>query len=141
MKQPNESDFLHALFPHVRAEVLRILFCNPQPETYGREAARNTTLALRTIQRELAMLEGIGLLTSRRKPLLIGGYKTTLRLYRANRCHPVFGALCQLVSKGHPRRKFVNRAKGKRPRRRYSIERQKSIAFSRLLRRRGVPGF
>ena len=63
----SEIDLLHLLFPHVRAEILRILFFSAGKETYGREAARVTTLALRTVQRELALLEAAGLVTSRKK--------------------------------------------------------------------------
>jgi hypothetical protein len=67
MKPTHEIDFLHLLFPQVRAEILRILFFDPTRETYGGEAARATTLALRTVQRELLILEAVGLLTSREK--------------------------------------------------------------------------
>ena len=55
MKPAVEIDLLHLLFPHVRAEILRTLFFDPTQETYGRKAARVTTLALRTVQRELAV--------------------------------------------------------------------------------------
>ena len=101
-----EIDLLHLLFPHVRAEILRILFFGPGKETYGREAARVTTLALRTVQRELALLEAAGLVTSRKK-----GRR---RLFRANRKHRMFAPLRHLVSKGAARHPFVNKAK--RPR-------------------------
>jgi len=43
------------------------LFVDPMSQTYRREAARVTTLALRTVQRELAMLEAAGFVTSRKK--------------------------------------------------------------------------
>ena len=45
---------LHALFPLVRAEVLRLLFINPGQELYGRELARLSFLAAHTVQDELA---------------------------------------------------------------------------------------
>ena len=51
-------------FPVVRAEVLRALFHHTQREMYVRELARWSELALRTVQRELATLIEIGLVTS-----------------------------------------------------------------------------
>src|ERR1041384_8218202 len=60
-----KADALDLLFPVVRAEVLRELFHHTQREMYVREIARWTDLALRTVQRELATLTGIGLVTSR----------------------------------------------------------------------------
>src|SRR5437899_12500857 len=101
-----EIDLLHLLFPHVGAEILRILFLDPTRETYGREAARVTTLALRTVQRELAMLEAAGFVTSRKKG--------SVRLFRADRGHRMFPALQQLVTKGGSAQRFVSKAK--RPR-------------------------
>ena len=56
---------LHVLFPDVRAELLRSLFVDPKRESYGRELARDTTLALRTVQQELDTLGAAGLVTSR----------------------------------------------------------------------------
>ena len=53
------------LFPVVRAEVLRALFHHTQREMYVREIARWSELALRTVQRELATLIEIGVVTSR----------------------------------------------------------------------------
>jgi DNA-binding transcriptional ArsR family regulator len=120
MKPAAEVDLLHLLFPHVRAEILRILFFDPAQETYGREASRATTLALRTVQRELALLEAAGLATSHKRD--------GRRLFRANRKHRMFPTLQQLVSKGASGRPFVSKAKrprqdwrhsGQRRRRRY----------------------
>jgi DNA-binding transcriptional ArsR family regulator len=101
-----EVDLLHLLLPHVRAEILRIVCSDPPRETYGREAARETTFALRTVQRELALLEAAGIVISRKQ-----GRR---RLFRANRKHRMFHSLQQLVSKGASRPAFVNKAK--RPR-------------------------
>ena len=116
MKPAVEIDLLHLLFPHVRAEILRILFSDPVRETYGREAARVTTLALRTVQRELAMLQSAGFLTSRKKD--------GRRLFRANRKHRLFSALQRLVINGASSRRFVSKAKKPRRRRRSSNQRQ-----------------
>jgi len=115
----SEIDLLHLLFPHVRAEILRILFFDPLKETYGREAARVTTLALRTVQRELALLEAAGLVTSRKE-----GRR---RLFRANRKHRMFAAFQQLVSKGASGHPFVNKAK--RPRQGWRRSGQKQRHF------------
>jgi hypothetical protein len=126
MKSAVEIDLLHLLFPHVRAEILRILFFDPTHETYGREAARVTTLALRTVQRELALLEAAGFLTSRNKD--------RRRLFRANHKHSMFPALQQLVSKGASGRPFVNKAKSPHQgwRRSGQRQRQRHIAGSPL---------
>ena len=86
-----KPDALDLLFPVVRAEVLRSLFHHTQREMYVREIARWSELALRTVQRELATLIKIGLVTSR-----TNGYHV---FYRANRDHVFFAPLHQLVSK------------------------------------------
>lgn len=132
MKPVAEPDLLHLLFPHVRAEVLRMLFFSPKLETYGREAARATTLALRTVQRELSILEAAALLTSRRK----GSY----RLFRANRRHRLFPALQQLVIKGASDKPFVSKAKKPRQSWRPSghAYRRQLSSLSPLPRPRGV---
>ena len=112
MKPTAGTELLHLLFPHVRAEILRILFVDPMSQTYRREAARVTTLALRTVQRELAMLEAAGFVTSRKKG--------SVRLFRANRGHRMFPALQQLVMKGASAQRFVSKAKRPRETRRRS---------------------
>jgi DNA-binding transcriptional ArsR family regulator len=108
---------LHVLLPHVRAELLRILFFDAKRECYVRELARQSTLSLGTIQQELATLTAVGLVTSRSD-----GYH---RFYRANRHHPLFATLQRLVIKGSGDRAFVSQRKGPRqswrgPRRRRS---------------------
>jgi len=132
MKPVAEIDFLHLLFPHVRAEILRILFFDPTQETYGRAAARATTLALRTVQRELAGLEAAGLLTSRKKD--------GCRLFRANRGHRMFPALQQLAIKGASDRPFVSKAKKPRQSWRRSAQApgRRYIRSSPLPKPRGV---
>lgn len=97
---------LQTLFPDVRAQIVRLLFFDPARELYVRELARESTLALRTVQKELVRLSAI-------KPVLSrsNGFH---RFYRANRRHPAFAVLQQLVIKDHRQRSFVNRHK--RPR-------------------------
>jgi DNA-binding transcriptional ArsR family regulator len=105
-----KADALDLLFPVVRAEVLRALFHHTRREMYVREIARRSELALRTVQRELAILIQIGLVTSR-----TNGYHV---FYRANRNHVLFGPLQQLVFKSE--RCVLDRRKpGKRPRQRW----------------------
>ena len=98
---------LDFLFRVVRAEVSRALFHHTRREMYVREIALWSELALRTVQRELAILINIGLVTSR-----TNGYHV---LYRANRNHVLFAPLHQLVFKSE--RCVLGQEKtGKRPR-------------------------
>ena len=55
-----KQTLLHRLFPLVRAEVLRLLFTNRGTELYTRELAGLSSLALRTVQDEVAKLEAAG---------------------------------------------------------------------------------
>jgi predicted transcriptional regulator len=109
------SNVLHVLFPSVRAELLRRLFADPTREFYVRELARLTTLALGTVQQELARMSRAGLVTSRSN-----GYQ---RFYRANRKHAVFSDLKQLVLKDGNRPQFVSRRK--RPRQNWRTRKQR----------------
>ena len=102
-----KADALDLLFPVVRAEVLRALFHHTQREMYVREIARWSELALRTVQRELATLIKIGLVTRR-----TNGYHV---FYRANRNHVLFAPLHQLVFKSE-RCVLGKRKPRKRPR-------------------------
>ena len=115
LRLPLSSDILHALFPSVRAELLRRLFSDPTREFYVRELARLTTLALRTVQQELARMSKAELVTSHSN-----GYH---RFYRASRKHPVFSNLQQLVLKDVNRRSFVSRRK--RPRQNWRTRKQR----------------
>jgi hypothetical protein len=101
---------LQTLFPDVRAQIVRVLFFNPAREFYVRELTRESTLALRTVQRELKRLSAIDLVVSRSN-----GYH---RFFRANRRHPAFAALRELVIKDLRQAAFVNRIKRPRPSRR-----------------------
>jgi DNA-binding transcriptional ArsR family regulator len=95
------------LFPVVRAEVLRALFHHASREMYVREIARESELALRTVQRELAILRKIGVVTSR-----TNGYHV---FFRANRSHDLFAPLQQLVVKSERGSLSVKKPR-KRPR-------------------------
>jgi predicted transcriptional regulator len=84
------ADPLDLLFPVVRAEILRALFVDTRREMYVREIARTAELALRTVQRELAILKKTGLVTSRSN-----GYHL---FFRANRSHILFSSLQKLAA-------------------------------------------
>jgi len=92
---------LQTLFPDVRAQVVRLLFFDPARKLYVRQLARENTLALRTVQKELARLGAIKLVLSRSN-----GFH---RFYCASRRHPTFAALQQLVMKDRRQPAFVNR--------------------------------
>lgn len=82
---------LKVIFPHVRAEVLRLLFAEEGRELHLRELTRQCGLSLGTLQTEVEKLRAADLLLARRD----GN-----RLYfRANATHPLFTDLRQLVLK------------------------------------------
>jgi hypothetical protein len=80
---------LDVLFPRVRAEILRLLFAEPQQPRYVRELMNMSGLALHTIQDELRKLSAAGLLLT-----WSNGYH---RFYRANPDHPLFESLSRIV--------------------------------------------
>lgn len=82
---------LTVLFPRVRAEVLRVLFAEASREVHLRELARQSGLALKTVQSEVKKLTAAGLLASRRDGNRL--------LYRAESTHPLFPELRQMVLK------------------------------------------
>ncbi len=84
-----EPAILDVLFPKVRAEILRSLFGGSNRQRYVRELARETGLALSTIQQELANLSSIGIVTS-----YSNGFH---RFYLANGGHPLIRELCRIV--------------------------------------------
>jgi DNA-binding transcriptional ArsR family regulator len=92
---------LHALFPVVRAEILRLLFINPRQQLYVRELARRSFLSLQTVQDELAKLRAAKLLVSQSN-----GYR---RFYRANPKHPLYASLHTMVVKGASQPKPIMR--------------------------------
>lgn len=76
---------MEVLFPKVRAELLRLLFTDPERALHLREIARLSGLAIGTVQGEVGRLRAAELLLERRD----GN-----RLYfRANREHPLFPEL------------------------------------------------
>lgn len=82
---------ISALFPRVRAEVLRLLFAREERELHLRDLTRQSGLTLGTMQSEVAKLLASDLLTSRRDG--------NRRYYRANAGHPLFQPLHELVLK------------------------------------------
>lgn len=108
---------LHFLFSDVRAEILRRVLLSATPEAaadcFGRAIARETGLALRTVQEELGKLERIGLLTSHRDQ--------TRRVFRANRKSPLFGPLKALFAAANCPRHFRSHHRRPNQRWRWSI--------------------
>jgi predicted transcriptional regulator len=74
----------------VRAKVFELLFGATVREHYVRELALRSHLALHTIQDELRKLSALELVTSRSK----GSH----RYYQANRQHPLYPAITQMVA-------------------------------------------
>ena len=73
---------IDAIFPKVRAEMMRLLFSDSAKEFHLRELARLSHLALGTIQQEVGRLQKADLLTARRDGNRL--------YYRANTEHPIF---------------------------------------------------
>ena len=97
---------LHALFPIVRAEILRLLFINRGQELYVRELARLSFLSLHTVQDELGKLQAANLVLMR-----TNGYH---RFYRANSNHPLYRALREVVIEAASRGRPATRTKQRR---------------------------
>lgn len=76
---------IEAIFPKVRAEILRLLFTDPAKEFHLRELSRLSGLALGTIQQEVAKLSRADLLVARRDGNRL--------YYHANTGHPIFSEL------------------------------------------------
>jgi hypothetical protein len=85
----SKKTVLDVLFPRVRAELLRLLFAEPQQHRYVRELMNMSGLALHTIQDELRKLNALGLIVT-----WSNGYH---RFYGANRDHPLFESLLHIV--------------------------------------------
>jgi len=88
----SKKTVLDVLFPRVRAELLRLLFAEPQQHRYVRELMNMSGLALHTIQDELRKLAAVGLIVT-----WSNGYR---RFYRANQEHPLFESLLHIVRSG-----------------------------------------
>ena len=117
----NPAGILYNLFPQVRAELLRILFRDgKRRERYVRQLARESDLALRTVQKELAKLSGIGLILTRSDGLH--------RYYCANPHHPLYRALHEIAVKGTTTYSFVSKRKRPRPSRKLRPKRSDPLA-------------
>ncbi len=90
-KKRRPTALASALFSGTQAKVLGILFAEPGRSYYGNELVRAAGAGSGAVQRELARLEGAGLVTVTR----IGNQKH----FQANRAAPVFEELCGLVRK------------------------------------------
>ena len=82
---------IDAIFPKVRAEILRLLFADPAKELHLRELSRRSNLTIGTIQQEVGRLKKADLLTSRRDGNRL--------YYRANTQHPIFPELQRIALK------------------------------------------
>ena len=85
----SKKTVLDILFPRVRAELLRLLFVEPEQHRYVRQLMNMSGLALHTIQDELRKLTAVGLIVT-----WSNGYH---RFYRANQDHPLFESLLRIV--------------------------------------------
>lgn len=90
------------LFPKVRAEVLRLLFTDPDRSLHLRELARLSGLAVGTLQTEMSKLCAAGLILNRRDGNRL--------YYSANRAHPVFAELRGIVLKSTGLREQLSKA-------------------------------
>jgi len=91
MKTDESRTLNELLTSTTRARLLTILLTHPSQEYYLRELHRKSGQSLRAVQHELARLERIGLVVSRRQ----GRQK----YYRANERHPLFADLKRIVYK------------------------------------------
>ena len=82
---------IDVLFPNARAELIRLLFTDSANELHLRDLARQSGLAIGTLQKEVAKLSSAELLVGRRDGNRL--------YYRANAAHPVFPELHQLALK------------------------------------------
>jgi DNA-binding transcriptional ArsR family regulator len=82
---------LNHLFPKTRAEILRMLFESADRESHLRDLARMADLSPASLQKELASLASLELITARRDGNRL--------YYRANTAHPIYPELHGLVIK------------------------------------------
>jgi len=82
---------LEALFSKARAQLLRLLFTDIQNSYYMRDLARQSGMAIGTIQREVAHLSSLGLILEKRDG--------NRRYFSANPQHPIAEDLHRLVLK------------------------------------------
>ena len=81
----------HILSSRARAAVFRLLFGLRDQELHVREIERRSGLAIGTVRHELKKLEGLDLVTTRRDGNRL--------YYRANRLHPLYREIHNLVLK------------------------------------------
>ncbi|MGK5088224.1 nucleotidyltransferase domain-containing protein [Bdellovibrionota bacterium FG-2] len=91
MVKPYMSLLSDLFSSRVRSEILRLLFNEPSVGIYVREIARQSGLALGTIQQDLMKLQSHDLIISRRDGNRL--------FYYANTHHPLHRDLCNIVSK------------------------------------------
>lgn len=82
---------IQLLSSQVRAEIFRLLFDETKKTIHLREIARKSALSVGTIQKELANLKELDLVTARRDGNRL--------YYSANENHPLYQVICELVSK------------------------------------------
>ena len=82
---------LHSLFPRARAEIVRLLFLDPEEELHLRELARLCGMAVGALQNEVQKLEELELISTRRDGNRL--------YYRANDHHPIYPELHGLAEK------------------------------------------
>jgi DNA-binding transcriptional ArsR family regulator len=123
MRREKEVDLLHTLFPHARAELLRLLFRERAPEQHVRGLARESGFSLSATQHELKRLLAAGLVVDR-----TDGFH---RFYQANADHRLWAILRQLIRIGASHGAFVSQRK--RPRRRRPGRRRDPLQRSNFL--------
>jgi predicted nucleotidyltransferase len=79
------------LFGQTRGRVLALLFGAPEDGFFVRQIARQIETSVGSVQRELVLLDGAGLI----ERTVLGSQV----FYRANRAHPVFSELKALLAK------------------------------------------
>lgn len=87
----NKINLSDALFSKAQQQVLGLLFCQPDVDFYTNEIIRLTNAGTGAVQRELAKLSAVGLITVK----LVGNQKR----YQANRAVPFFAELRGIVLK------------------------------------------
>jgi len=90
-RRPRRKSLADALFTKTQQRVLRVLFGQPERSFYASELIRDAGTGSGAAQRELAKLEGSGLISARR----IGHQKH----YQANPASPLYSELRNIVLK------------------------------------------
>ena len=91
LKRASDSGLAAALFTRTQQRVLGLLFGHPERSFYASEVINLAQVGSGAVQRELARLEGAGLISTRR----IGSQKH----YQASRQSPLFKELRSIVRK------------------------------------------